>query len=636
MTEAETTAAQPPQHTTPSRAIAWLLIGLFAALAIGEHIFFALKNGAVLREHGLVDTDSYMRVLRILDLYDGSGWYNTVTDRLGAPEGLSLHWTRPVDILILLPALLAHAFGVPIDRAVYWVGAGFSSICHILACFAAAWAARPLWPSPGHRFAALVLLTNAAAFGYGVFGRVDHHALLLLLTALLLGCMLRAALAGVTEKEQRGWSALGGITAGFGVWVSPEMMVPIVPIVATLGLFWLDAPLDRKKMQDPGEVRDWAGLGAAFSLAMAAVLLVAIPIEQLPERWLVPEYDKVSIPYLALALIWAAVFLAAQRVRGGMLIRSLAGALLAVLGFGLLLLVFPDLLLGPLGVDPRLKADFLDTINEMQPLWPTGIDRLRNFLQLVGQSVTALVLLPFALKAWRQDDQGGRAHGGKRWAALLLIMVFGFLLIGAMMHARLGVELAPAVAIICAGFFHLAEKKMTGRSRLLRTPVLVLVGVGLTCGPLLSFLAVPAAPKGLGCPVGKLADWLNTARPGNGPGDGQAPIIMTDDISYAPELAFRTPYRFVAGPYHRNPQAIFDTTDAMRDQSGETAQAILERRQVSLVIRCINVVVPRLHDPDHFNFYADLGRAKPPNWLTRLTLPPELSPQYRVYEVNGR
>jgi hypothetical protein len=111
---------------------------------------------------------------------------------------------------------------------------------------------------------------------------------------------------------------------------------------------------------------------------------------------------------------------------------------------------------------------------------------------------------------------------------------------------------------------------------------------------------------------------------------------MTDDISYAPELAFRTPYRFVAGPYHRNPQAIFDTADAMRDQSGETARAILEKRQVSLVIRCVDVVVPRLHDPDHFNFYADLGRAKPPRWLTRIELPIELSSHYRVYEVNGR
>jgi hypothetical protein len=627
VTEAETGIATPPPKASSSRAIAWLLIGLFAALAIGEHIFFAFKNGAVVREHGLVDTDSYMRVLRIMDLYRGGGWYNTMTDRLGAPEGLSLHWTRPVDLLILLPALLAHLFGVPVDRAVYWIGASFSSICHILACFAAAWAAKPLWQSSGHRFAALILLTNAAAFGYGIFGRADHHTLLLLMTALMLGCMLRAALGDARPGERRRWATLGGVCAGFGVWVSPEMMVPIVPVIATLGLFWLDAPLDRKRMPDANGIQDWAAPGAAFSLAMAAVMLIAIPIEQPPAHWLSPEYDKVSIPYLVLPLLWAAVFLAAQRVRGGVLLRSLAGAGLAVVGAGLLFLLYPDLLLGPLSVDPRLKTDFLDSVQEMQPLWPTSIDRLRNFLPLIGQSVTAIVLLPFAFRAWRS---------GARWSALLLTMAFGFMLIGALLHARLGVELAPTIAIICAGFFYLTEQKLEGKSRLLRTPVLVMVAVWLTCGPLFSVAFLPQPPEGQTCPIGKLADWLNSARPGIGAGVSPEPIVMTDDISYAPELAFRTPYRFVAGPYHRNPQAIFDTADAMLDQKGDTAHAILEKRQVALVIRCIDVVVPRYQDPDHFNFYADLGRAKPPAWLTRIELPPELSPHYRIYEVNGR
>ncbi len=624
MTEAE------PQQAPSSRAVGWLLVGLFLAFAVAEHLFFAYKNGVVLREHGLGDTDSYMRVLRIMDLYNGGGWYDTVTAKLGAPEGLSLHWTRPVDVLILLPALFAHLFGAPVDRAVYWIGAGFSTACHILACFAAAWAAKPLWPKPGYRFASVILLTNAAAFGYGMFGRPDHHTLLLLLTTLMLGAMLRAALAGNAPENQRRWAAIAGLYAGFGVWVSPEMMVPIVPVIVTLGLFWLDAPLDKHRLTGEAE-RDWAPIGAAFSLAMAAVILVSIPIEHPPSRWLRPEYDKVSIPYLVLPLLWAAVFLLAQRVRGGVLLRALAGAGLGAIGLAVLLLLYPDLLFGPLSVDPRLKADFLDTVNEMQPLWPTGIDRLRNFLPLVGQSVTAIVLLPFAFRAWNRQS-----HGTNRWSALLLTMAFGFMLIGALMHARLGVELAPTVAIICAGFFFLAERKLIGKSRLLRTPVLVLVAVGLTCGPLFTAQLLPSGPSGGGCPTPMLAEWLNSARPGKWPADGGAPIVMTDDISYAPELAFRTPYRFVAGPYHRNPQAIFDTADAMRDQGGETARAILEKRQVSLVIRCIDVVIPRLYTPDHFNFYADLGRAHVPSWLTRIELPLDLSPHYRIYEVNGR
>src|SRR5262249_24903363 len=156
------------------------------------------------------------------------------------------------------------------ERAVYWTGAAFSPVCHILACLAAAWAAKPMWSGPqtpgGYRFAALVLLTNATAFGYGVFGRADHHTLLLLLPALMFGAARRAAIAWQPIAVERRWAAMAGLFAGLGIWVSPEVMVPITPIIATIGLFWLDAPLDQA---ETGALpRDWGGMGAAFSFAM--------------------------------------------------------------------------------------------------------------------------------------------------------------------------------------------------------------------------------------------------------------------------------------------------------------------------------------------------------------------------------
>jgi hypothetical protein len=629
---------QSPQLQAQGDArLGWFLAGIFVLLGIAEHAFFASSNGEVIRDHGLVDSDSYMRVMRILDLYHGAGWYDTMTMRVGAPEGLSLHWTRPVDILILLPALAAHLFGVDVGRAVYWIGAAFSPICHILACLATAWAARPLWSTAetrgGHRFAALILLTNAAAFGYGAFGRADHHTLLLLLTALMLGAALRAAIAWQPVAGERRWAALAGIYAGLGIWVSPELMVPITPIISAIGLFWLDAPLDQQK--NGGSIRDWAGIGVAFSLAMAAVILIAIPVEQPPAHWLMAEYDKVSLPYLVVPLIWAAIFFIARRVQGGFLTRLIAGLLLGAAGAAVLLGLFPDLLFGPLGVNQRLKTDFLDTIREMQPLWPTSFGRLLSFLPMLGQSVTALILLPFALRRWRNE---------RRWAGQMLMLAFGFLLIAGMMHARLGVEFAPTPAIICAGFFALLDGKLKGRSPLLRTPALVATAVLLTCGPLLVGSAINGITwgnTGKGdagtCKLRELTDWLNANHPGKGTADGGAPIIMADDYSYGPELAFRTNYRVVAGPYHRNPQAIFDSIDTMIDYTGTKARAILDRRQVSLITRCTAVIVPHYYDALHLTLYDRLGgTGSLPAWLTKLDLPPDLAKRFRVYEVQGR
>jgi hypothetical protein len=610
----------------------WILAGIFVLLGIAEHVFFASSNGEVVRDHGLVDPDSYMRVMRIVALHHGDAWYNTITMRVGAPEGLSLHWTRLIDVLILVPALVAHLFGADVDRAIYWIGAAFSPICHILACLAAAWAARPLWPTPGNRFAAIILLSNAAAFGYGVFGRADHHTLLLLLTTLMLGAAFRAAIAWQPVAVERRWAAIAGLFAGLGIWVSPELMVPITPVIAAIGLFWLDAPLDQAKTG--AEPRDWAGMGAAFSLAMAAVIFVAIPIEQPPAHWLKAEYDKISLPYLVLPLIWAAVFLIARLVGGGFLRRLVAGALLGAAGLVVLLGLFPDLLFGPLGVDQRLKTDFLDTIREMQPLWPSSVSRLQSFLPMLGQSIAALILLPFAFRRWRDE---------RRWAGQMLALAFGFLLIAGMMHARLGVEFAPTPAIICTGFFSLLDKKLKGRSIQQRTPVMVAVAIALTCAPLLVGAAINDVKYGKvkdadgGCKVAPLADWLNAHHPGKATADGGKPIIMTDDYSYGPEVAFRTDYRVVAGPYHRNPQAIFDTIDTMIDYTETGARAILDRRQVSLVVRCVDVVVPHYYDALHLTMYDRLGGiGSLPDWLTPLALPPALGKHFRVYEVKGR
>lgn len=612
--------------------LGWFLTGLFVLLGIAEHIFFARSNGEVLRDGGLVDPDSYMRVMRIVALHHGDPWYNTVTMRVGAPEGLSLHWTRLVDVLIIVPAFIAHLFGPSVDRAIYWIGAAFSPTCHILGCLAAAWAAKPLWPSPGHRFTALIVLTNAAAFGYGVFGRADHHTLLLLMTALMLGAALRGAIAWQPVAVERRWSAIAGVFAGFGIWVSPELMVPITPIIAAIGLFWLDAPLDQAKT---GALpRDWAGMGVAFSLAMAAVVFIAIPVEHPPADWLKPEYDKISLPYLVVPLIWAAVFWIARHIRGGFGARLVTGALLGAAGLAALLALFPDLLFGPLGVDQRLKTDFLDTIREMQPLWPTSLARLQSFFPMLGQSVMALILLPWAFMRWR---------GERRWAGQMLVLAFGFLLIAGMMHARLGVEFATTPAIICGGFFWIVDRKLKGRSPLLRTPALVLTAIALTCLPLLLGAALnnTTFTKGKGdagtCKVKDLAAWLNATHPGAGTADGGAPIVMADDYSYGPELAFRTDYRMVAGPYHRNPQAIFDSIDTMIDYTETKAKAILDRRQVSLIVRCVDVVVPHYYDPLHLTLYDRLGgTGSLPDWLTPLKMPADLAKHFRVYEVQGR
>ena len=51
-------------------------------------------------EGGLAGPDSYMRLLRVTQLYESAAWFDLSIPRSNAPYGELLHWTRPADISI--------------------------------------------------------------------------------------------------------------------------------------------------------------------------------------------------------------------------------------------------------------------------------------------------------------------------------------------------------------------------------------------------------------------------------------------------------------------------------------------------------------------------------------------------------
>src|SRR3546814_16753680 len=72
-------------------------------------------------EGGLIDPDSYMRMVRVSELAQGWQWFDDTIARANAPYGNVLHWTRPFDLLILLLALPA-GFVLEAEQALYLAG----------------------------------------------------------------------------------------------------------------------------------------------------------------------------------------------------------------------------------------------------------------------------------------------------------------------------------------------------------------------------------------------------------------------------------------------------------------------------------------------------------------------------------
>src|SRR3712207_6467259 len=124
-------------------AMVLLLLTVLVALV---HVKAGLAPDGFLSTRLLSDSDSWLRAQRVLDLWRGAPWFEETIFRLNAPSGLSIHWTRPLDILILLPAQALNAgFGLTPRDAVLFAGAWICPALHVCCAAAAFWAARAVW-----------------------------------------------------------------------------------------------------------------------------------------------------------------------------------------------------------------------------------------------------------------------------------------------------------------------------------------------------------------------------------------------------------------------------------------------------------------------------------------------------------
>jgi hypothetical protein len=595
-------------------------VAVISIATLALHYTLARQSG-LLASGGLQDTDAYMRLIRIQELWQSGDWYQTLTSSLGAPGKLSLHWTRPLDLLILLPALLLHVFGLPIERAIYWVGFWISPILQLVACLVAANAARPLWPQHGAwRLAGLMVLFNGAALTYCLAGRPDHHSLGLLLTLLAAGQTIRATLQ--PNSARHAWAA--GAWAGVGIWVSPEALIGTGATIISFGLLWL---------LRPEADRVWAKLGRRFSSGMAVILLAAILIEQPPAHWLHAEYDKVSILHLALAMAAVIDFWIAERItwRGPQRIGAMTGvALTSALALGV---VFPGFYLGPLGnISNKEAMVFLDDILEMSPIWPVNRGTTDQFFGMIGNALAALPVIPICLRAWRRDE---------RFAPTLFLSVsYLVALFGALEHQRLAVFLSAFGALLGSGLFALICDLAEDRMRVTRTMARLFGAMVVVFGGQLWLLAPSdeTPPKAAVCNPKPVADWLNVAHPGLTAlepvgAERHTPIIITESINYPPELAYRTGYRFVGGPYHRGVQDVADMYALALSTDETAAQTVLDRRQANYVLICVIEVPKVIGESAPNSLYHRLLRGEAPAWLQPLEMSAEASREFRLFAV---
>ncbi len=586
------------------------------------HASLVVFHGLPVFEAGLIGPDSYMRALRVVELYQGGGWFDDTIARANAPFGDTLHWTRPFDLLMLLIALPISAV-VGFEQAIHVAGIVISPLFQLLTALALIWALRPIL-RPGVWFLPVIaLFLQPGALAYSVLGRADHHSLLLLVFVIAAGFALRA----LRDPYDNRAAVLGGAVVGFGIWLSVEFLLVLGACLVAQGLPWLFGERER------------AAQNKWFALAVSLVLLGALFAERPLANLLEPSYDSVSCVQFFVAvcvlLFWRLAETYERRsAAGSPFLGRTALTLFGVAVMGLLVnAAFPLFIAGPMvGVDPRIEPIWLDLVVEMRPVIPHDRASLGEFIYYLGGG---LLVAPFFLKILAEE------RGTPRFWMLVFIALAGLLLgIVAARHVRFAgyaeIAFVLAFAVVLDRFLHWSG---TIRSDLVRGLLRGSIIATLLLGPILVGGAMKesraeatdaAGQSQAACDLRQLANFLDLH-----PDWSARPQTILAFLDIGPELLYRTRHAVIGTPYHRNGDGIYDSHRMMTTGDETLARELLAGRGVDLVLLCRSAGERAFFrgGDGSASLYSRLDGGRPPAWLAPVELPPALEGRARLYAV---
>ena len=549
-------------------------------------------NGSVF---DAMSTDDAMRLVQVRDWIGGQGWFDLFQHRLD-PPGVSMHWSRVVDIplaaLILMLRPLIGTHGAEAVTLFLWPLLTFAAALVLVAAIARQMSGGAA--NPQITAGVLAVLSTTALIHFRP-AAIDHHnAQIVLLLALVL---LTSQIEQSVPK-----AALGGLVASLSLAIGIEMLPAIAAIgLAVFGLLiWRGASVSR-------QVGAFGAALAASSLLLAAALL------RLPSL-ASPVCDTFGGPVLLLAAgggTGLMVMAGIDRYRSTLRTRLTTGATVTIALVTVFLSLFAGCIASPYaGLDPLVISLWVDKVAESMSL--------ATMLELAPQKVPGfygfpLITMGFALAALRRSEPDGRF----RW--ILGIMTLAALIGLSMWEMRVTAPASMTAAPIFAASLAILWPTLAAGRGLVLLALAVspasLGALGLSAKPLIDMVFRPqmtiAEPDASTCQnVSNVASMARLPK-----GRVMAPIDL------GPLILVDTDHAVFAAPYHRNNDGNVAMLKLMLAPP-TVARQILSDYRVDYVVTCSAAPEQDLVKLAPDGLAARLGRGETPDFLELLDLDP--------------
>ena len=568
-------------HSSTSRSIliAWVLLSAIL-LASGWNRIAAGQ---------LPDPDDALRLVQLRDLIAGQAWFDMVQHRIDPPGGTPMHWSRLVDIPLLLVALVAGETAALVIVPLLTLGVILWAIGQL--------AARLIGPDK------VLYACLAAGFLPALVMqvqpmRIDHHGWQIAMVAL-------AALALTHERAGR-----GGLLAGLAMAVGLSISVELLPLSATLA-----AVLAWRWWRDPAMAAWLAGYLQSLALGLVALFLLTRGAGALT-----PWCDAISPPYLGFFLVIAAGASVAKGLRltgfAALFVLAVSGAAgLAVVGW-----TAPQCLALPFaGLDPLVRDYWYINIAEGQPLWRQPADR----------AVPALLPLIAALGAcavlWLRAPLRERGAWAEQGALLAAAIALGLVVSRSLGFAAvLG---AVPLGWLLASLLYRLRSASPGVGK-----VGALAAIVMLLAPTAPFtLAEQAFPPDQKIAPVKLANAACNVRASAASLQSLPTGVVFAPLDLGPSLLLESRHAVIATSHHRAEAAMADVIAAYIAPPDQ-ARAIIVRHKADYLALCIDLAEARLYARRHpEGLAAALTAHRTPDWLEPVE---QLStPEFRIYRV---
>lgn len=577
----------------------WLVV-MAAVLAAG---LTPITTGA------LAGNDDYMRFVRVFAWLDGAGWYDQVIERLNAPHGAVVPWSRLVDLPL---AAIVTALGPMVGRieAAIIAATVVPALLLLALMKSAILLSRPVTGGRAALLGAVIAVLLPNLVTAMMPGRVDHHTWQLVLMALAAASL---AYAIADPNRARPAIAAGGLF-GVSMWVGGETVPWLAVANAALGLLWIY------------EGHRIARVGRNLGLGLVVVCLGAFPLARAPDLWFVPACDAFSLPTLGLAFavfgFWLAIGAIGKRTNSTVARAGIGGVCALVIG-GAWIASFPSCAAGPYGeIDPRLVERWLHTIGEAQSL--PGYARVRP------GTAAAMTLSPLigCIAAIAAAVTATNARRRRVWVLYASLVISGLALaiwqIRVLPFANL-FAIAP-LAWLVASAWRAIDRKVAGfGKRLTKTVVLLAVGpLGTALGAFDTLHDRQQAASATNedswaddtCDLSGIAHALM-------PRQFSKPTVVAAPVDLGAEVLFRTEHGVIGAPYHRNADGILDSQAIFGAAELDDARQTLQARGAEFLVTCPGISEMQLYQGSNGNdtLAERLASGDAPAWLAPIAVP---------------